>query len=778
MSPEEAGLASTDRGPTPRWVYALLLATVLVGTCPLLMGQVAYLDDTSAQNYGMRAFAWHSLRDGDVPTWFPAIFHGIALLGEGQSGVLYPGNLIGLLMPNPWLAYNLCLAMAYIIVAFGAFALARELGLSPVSALAVAGVWAFGGPMISHHPHIMVVQAASLTPWIVWGSLQVARATRPAAWIALLAALVGCQILAYFPQVWLFTALLTSWVLLWRYCGTGAGAGEGIRMACRLGAAGVLGLLMGAVQLLPALEFVRNGSLEHLAPDWAVGRPWPLRVLPWAFTLPAMMGTWAHKAWYGHFCETAVFSGVIATGLALAAVGLLWRCPGRCRAVLSWLLLVILGVMAGSRYASPLARAAGHIPFLQAVRFYTRFALVFVPGVGVLAGLGLDALRASVRERQIRALLILACGFTVASALAWPRLAGLAAQSDLWCRLLDSGKLLNNGHWAWEQRAALWGQVWSPRSAFFWEAATPAILAVLAAWLVRPATRLAGVLAVLVVAEMAWFALAHMPTKPSTWWREPWPEVEVMLRDGPAGRACTRDTWYDETNGWAAWGISQSGGHCAYALRPMFLYDFRQAAYRQAPAVCWEALSGLGVAYVAGVPDEAPLVGGAWTARAGDRWWVERSPDAAEPAWFATTCDVARRRDGAQHRAVQLLAAGVPRPIVVEAARKAPCSTGRAWVLAREASTQLSLATESRGPGLVFVSETWYPGWQASVDGRPTDLLRLNGYFRGVVVPAGKHLVTMTYQPRLLLWGAVLSAFACLVVLLLAGAAPGTRRCD
>ena len=44
-------------------------------------------------------------------------------------------------------------------------------------------------------------------------------------------------------------------------------------------------------------------------------------------------------------------------------------------------------------------------------------------------------------------------------------------------------------------------------------------------------------------------------------------------------------------------------------------------------------------------------------------------------------------------------------------------------------------------------TDTWYPGWTATLDGAPAEILRADFLFRGVVLPAGQHEVSMTYAP-------------------------------
>jgi uncharacterized membrane protein YfhO len=52
------------------------------------------------------------------------------------------------------------------------------------------------------------------------------------------------------------------------------------------------------------------------------------------------------------------------------------------------------------------------------------------------------------------------------------------------------------------------------------------------------------------------------------------------------------------------------------------------------------------------------------------------------------------------------------------------------------------------------LTDTFYPGWTASVDGSPQPILRANYLFRAVRLPAGDHRVTFVYAPRSFAWGA------------------------
>jgi hypothetical protein len=69
----------------------------------------------------------------------------------------------------------------------------------------------------------------------------------------------------------------------------------------------------------------------------------------------------------------------------------------------------------------------------------------------------------------------------------------------------------------------------------------------------------------------------------------------------------------------------------------------------------------------------------------------------------------------------------------------------------------IDLAVDSPGDALLVVAEAWYPGWRASINGRSVACLPVNGWMRGVPVPAGQANVRLTYHQNGFAAGSILS---------------------
>jgi hypothetical protein len=82
-------------------------------------------------------------------------------------------------------------------------------------------------------------------------------------------------------------------------------------------------------------------------------------------------------------------------------------------------------------------------------------------------------------------------------------------------------------------------------------------------------------------------------------------------------------------------------------------------------------------------------------------------------------------------------------------------------------NNRVELDVKSNTDGLLVTSETLYPGWVATVNGRETDILPTNVAFRGIPVQAGEQRVVMEYRPRLVFWAMLSAAAFCFALALM-----------
>jgi len=99
-------------------------------------------------------------------------------------------------------------------------------------------------------------------------------------------------------------------------------------------------------------------------------------------------------------------------------------------------------------------------------------------------------------------------------------------------------------------------------------------------------------------------------------------------------------------------------------------------------------------------------------------------------------------------------------------APSAPSEADRVDVVQWEPD-HIVLDVQSEAPGLLVLSEMNYPGWRATIDGYPAEILTADYILRALSLPAGSHRVEMVYRPRSFYLALLASLLTTLLVLLL-----------
>lgn len=79
---------------------------------------------------------------------------------------------------------------------------------------------------------------------------------------------------------------------------------------------------------------------------------------------------------------------------------------------------------------------------------------------------------------------------------------------------------------------------------------------------------------------------------------------------------------------------------------------------------------------------------------------------------------------------------------------------------------EVELSVKADRRCLAVLTDSYYPGWNAFIDGVNTPILRANSLFRAVEIPPGEHTVVFRYQPSALKWGTIISLSTALFILI------------
>jgi len=102
-------------------------------------------------------------------------------------------------------------------------------------------------------------------------------------------------------------------------------------------------------------------------------------------------------------------------------------------------------------------------------------------------------------------------------------------------------------------------------------------------------------------------------------------------------------------------------------------------------------------------------------------------------------------------------------------------STDERVVCVAATGEQMTCQATLAAPGFLVIADAWYPGWRASIDGAPGEILRANLLYRAIPLEKGTHEVTLTYQPHAWRLGVIVSLATITIMLVILGAAAVSR---
>lgn len=143
------------------------------------------------------------------------------------------------------------------------------------------------------------------------------------------------------------------------------------------------------------------------------------------------------------------------------------------------------------------------------------------------------------------------------------------------------------------------------------------------------------------------------------------------------------------------------------------------------------------------------------------RAWLAHEAITLKPEEILSAIKTSKLPDGRAFDSAQM--ALVEEPVSLSSQNTNAAATASAQITQLTEMT-MEVQTTTQFPALLITSDTFYPGWHASLDGADVPLYRTDYALRGVRVPAGRHLVRFSFRPQSFYFGAATSAFAILIL--------------
>ncbi len=313
--------------------------------------------------------AWHQVHSGQLPLWNPDNVLGMPLAFSWQSGVFSVPVLLSYLAPAH-LAYTVIVLAKLVIAGTGAYTLCRVLGMRPISAAFGGTVFELSGPMV-HYSGWAMTGVTCWAGWILVAAIALIGGRHRLRDTVLLALAVAAAIYGGHPES--VAVLGLSIVLFFAvYLGVRARRdGAPLRRpVVDLVVAGACGVGLGAPLILPGLQVVQASGRAGATG----GAPYALSHL--SDLVVGLQGT--------DFRVPSPYVGVLAIVLAVVAVRLFWH-----RAeILGFAAVAVAALLL--TFKNPLHILVQALPVLGQVT-WNRDVMLLALALGVLGAAGLDA---------------------------------------------------------------------------------------------------------------------------------------------------------------------------------------------------------------------------------------------------------------------------------------------------------------------------------------------------------------------------------------------------
>ena len=724
---------------------SLLLFAALAG--PFFAGRVYTRDDLGGFHLPARAFYARQLARGEPFDWMPQLFSGFYLTGEGQAGTYHPLH---------WMLYR-CLPlraaagwewlMPYPVMLAGTWFFLRRRVRRRDAAMLGSLLFTFSGFNLLHFIHPNAVAVVAHVPWLLWAIDVVLVDWRPSrvAWCrAAIALLTGSQLLLGYPQYVWFSLLAegayATFVLVGLRHVPGRGRSERVNCDQHVGRitsrwiwlviAKGCGLLVGGVQLLPTADALAQSARRSAGAtfaDWGSLDRLNLVQLVAPYMFPnRVVGQNTHElGLYAGAVPLMLIVWLLVRRHKLAGLKDLARASG------GFGLLAL--VLAFGKYAR-LYHLQSYLPLIGRFRFPCRYLVLFHLAVAVLAAIGFALLvRDHQRSRAEQGGVASGRGARRAR-MPWRRFGALWAVVGLSGAVAVVGLAFQDRPWTAPVPAVLAGPLLL---------GTAAVLVALAAHGLRFA--LVGLI-LFAAADLGIYGLSYAVYPQNA-------RLEQFIASASTppidrqGRVTASAVRFDEPglrtgNRMILAGWSRADGYAG--LEPRRRLDYRRLPALRAAGVRWVQRGDAGDR-IEGLIRH-------------DQDWLEVPRPLPRVRLVSRTQlshDPARDigRIALEYTALTEVPLALPK-----------AEPGKATI-GGERPGRLHIRCNCSSPQLLVVSEGFHPGWQATVDDRREQVLRVNGDFMGCLVGPGQQDVVLDFRPRSLRHGWIVSCLGLVLIL-------------
>jgi len=716
----------------------IILGAVFLFFLPVILSPYIWgFRDFHRYIYPLKYFARESMLSGIIPFWNPYIGSGMPYLANLQSCIFYPPSIFIYMLPLN-LGLKVYVLFHFALAGISMYLLARKIGLCETSSLVASIVWTFSGWMVSSIDIIIVATSSSYLPLILFFALK----SKDGFFYSILTGIaLSFQFLAGEPSIFYFTLLL---LLCFSFY---------FKLKMRRTLISILiGIGLSLFQLIPFIEMISYSERlwsQKNTTSWAFV-PYELFnfILPSAtgnlIKLPHLYLSLDRQMWL-----KSPYLGIVP--FILAAVAILY--PKKERAVSFFAGLSCFAILLSFGDRTPLYKLSQFLPLFSLVRYPVKWLYLATFPLSILAGFSACYI---LKKERVFINLILSAAYLIF--------------------LLLSLCFFTNYSFLSHSFAIKWaGNLCS--DSFF-------ILIILGFFLIATIlfrkslkekwykTLLLG----LILTDLFWFGEELNPVIRESLYKEgniakflqatenryfryclspKTNEDFYVIKGATFEKAVERIQRYAAPNFGMLFGLFDAGAYDSIYLADYF--GFRKLIGMAPFQIALPLISMTNIRYIISKwpikEEEIRLV------HTEDELFLYENPNFFARAFFVENFKVIEDRKEVLKYIFSKSFDPEKEVVLEEMVSNKQEAGGRIQnteyriqntesKIIRYEPNKVVIDVKTPNDGFVFLSDTYYPGWKATIDGKKTRLYRANYCFRAVKVEKGDHLIEMRFLPK------------------------------
>jgi hypothetical protein len=776
----------------PKWIsknlpfFLIIVFFIIYFWDFILVHGMFFSSDLRSNEFQLRAYLGHILKQGKFPLWSPDLYCGYPLLGDYMTGLYYPLNLVLFYILPDYAAFNYFILIHYLIIAISIYFYARLIGLSNLGALISSLIFTYGGQSIVRTAQTTHLIAITALP-VILTLIELAYKRKRYLYIWLAGLVSGLSIFNGHPKIIGFTTLFTIIYILIKEKNNIQGIPLlSIAYIRRVGLklAGFIGIMLGisAIQLIPFLE---QQQFSYRATGMTYTDA-TLGSLPWQRFLTllypfAFGGPYESPELYSNFVETALYLGLAS--IFLIAVAVILQRKQFYVKFFCWTIIITLVLALGSN--TPIYRLLYPLSFFSHSRVPAKILFLTSFAAAILAGVGFDSLSDlfnRVRLQKINKTLLFELGIYFGIGLI---LAGII--------------ILTQPRWQYFLVQGITGNNFFAANGLWQTGMFVCIFLLFIFWLFLKRITIKTIQVLLITClmlDLFWFGniLKQDLNRPVN--------LKLCLDKPAAVRIIQRD----QANDYRVYSLSNqlyegyddiyesislltrfSGLYYhiptfhlygpAHILRYYELMEDIEAPWNNMTSQAraeklYQKLTILSIANVKYIITKIPLSNNNLQLVHNGDVKVYRLKNSLPRVFFVPQAilldnksDILTYLNQPKFDPTQI--------VVLEKYPQSqflhgnnPTNIPAEVQLKQEDLHRILLNTITSDSGFLFLSKYYYPGWHADIDGNETPINQANYIFSAIRLPPGKHIVTFTFRPLSFYLGLIITGFTLLIMLI------------